>query len=84
MNGASFIQAARGPVLLMTLGVLLAMHQNTHWGFEQTFPVLIIVFGVMKLLERVAMRSGAADGVPPPPMPGAPAGGGAGTAGGGQ
>jgi hypothetical protein len=38
--------------MLMTLGVLLAIHQNTAWGFEQTFPVLIIVFGVMKLLER--------------------------------
>jgi hypothetical protein len=71
MNGASFIQAARGPVLLMTLGVLLAVHQNTPYGFEQTFPVLIIVFGVMKLLERVASRPTDA----PPPMPGTPAGG---------
>ena len=53
MYGATFIQAARGPVLLMTLGVLLAIHQNTAWGFEQTFPVLIIVFGLMKLLERM-------------------------------
>lgn len=72
MNGASFIQAARGPVLLMTLGVLLAVHQNTPYGFEQTFPVLIIVFGVMKLLERVAARPTDA---PPPPMPGASGGG---------
>lgn len=74
MNGASFIQAARGPVLLMTLGVLLAVHQNTPYGFEQTFPVLIIVFGVMKLLERVAGRP-VDTTVPPPPMPGASGGG---------
>ncbi len=71
MNGASFIQAARGPVLLITLGALLAIHQNTAWGFEQTFPVLIIVFGVMKLLERVVARPDAGRGMPPPPpMPG--------------
>lgn len=75
MNGASFIQAARGPVLLMTLGVLLAVHQNTSYGFEQTFPVLIIVFGVMKLLERVAGRPVDTTTVPPPPMPGASGGG---------
>ena len=75
MNGASFIQAARGPVLLMTLGVLLAVHQNTPYGFEQTFPVLIIVFGVMKLLERVAGRPVDTTTVPPPPMPGASGGG---------
>jgi len=68
MNGASFIQAARGPVLLMTLGVLLAIHQNTAWGFEQTFPVLIIMFGVMKLIERLMARSGGSD--VPPQMPG--------------
>ena len=67
MNGASFIQAARGPVLLMTLGVLLAIHQNTAWGFEQTFPILIIVFGVMKLMERMVARPSSDV---PPPMPG--------------
>jgi hypothetical protein len=69
MYGASFIQAARGPVMLITLGILLAIHQNTAWGFEQTFPVLIIVFGVLKLLERSVERPEN-----PPPFP--PAGGG--------
>lgn len=71
MNGANFLRAIRGPVLLMHLGVLLALHQNTSWGFERTFPILIIVFGVMKLMER-----GAAGQEPPqqqqqpPQMPG--------------
>ena len=66
MNGATFMQAARGPVMLMTLGLLLAIHQNTAWAFEQTFPVLIIVFGIMKLLERSLDRPSAG---PPPPSP---------------
>ena len=67
MYGATFIQAARGPVLLMTLGVLLAIHQNTAWGFEQTFPVLIIVFGIMKLLERMVLTPPPPDQPPEPP-----------------
>ena len=72
MYGASFIQAARGPIMLMTLGILLAIHQNTAWGFEQTFPVLIIVFGIMKLLERAAAPPlpGMPPGPTPPPMGG--------------
>ena len=68
MYGATFIQAARGPVLLMTLGVLLAIHQNTAWGFEQTFPILIIVFGIMKLLERVVITPPSDQPPQPPPF----------------
>ena len=53
---AKLIRACRGPVLLMTLGGLLALHQFSHLTFEQTFPVLIIVFGSFWLLERMAPR----------------------------
>jgi hypothetical protein len=59
---AKLIRAARGPVLLMTLGTLLAIHQFSGVSFEQTFPVLIIVFGLMWMLERMAPRR-AADAV---------------------
>jgi hypothetical protein len=55
-NFAKLIRASRGPVLLITLGALLAIHQFTGFSFEQTFPVLIIVFGMMWLLERMAPR----------------------------
>lgn len=53
---AKLIRAARGPVLLMTLGALLAIHQFSGVSFDQTFPVLIIVFGMMWLLERMVPR----------------------------
>ena len=59
---AKLIRASRGPVLLMTLGVLLAAHQFSGMRFDQTFPILIIVFGLMWLLERMAPRR-AADAV---------------------
>ena len=54
MNLANAIQAARGPILLITLGALMAIDYNTPFGFSRTWPVLIIVFGLLKLLERVA------------------------------
>ena len=50
---AKLIRASRGPVLLMTFGALLAIHQFSGISFDQTFPVLIIVFGMMWLLERM-------------------------------
>jgi hypothetical protein len=68
-NLAKLIRASRGPILLITLGALLAIHQFTGFSFEQTFPVLIIVFGMMWLLERMAPRrldSPVVAGGPPP------------------
>lgn len=55
-NLARLIRASRGPVLLMTLGALLAVNQFTPFSFDQTFPILIIVFGMMWMLERMAPR----------------------------
>lgn len=48
----AYIQAIRGPVLLVTIGVLFAVHQAGIISFSRTWPLLIIVIGVMKLLER--------------------------------
>jgi hypothetical protein len=48
----AYIQAIRGPVLLVTIGVLFAIHQAGVISFSRTWPLLIIVIGVMKLLER--------------------------------
>ena len=60
MNAANIIQAARGPVLLITLGALMVIDYNTPYSFGRTWPALIIVFGIFKLLERMA-------GPPEPP-----------------
>jgi len=53
------MRAIRGPVLLITLGALLAADRMAGVGLTKTWPVLLIVFGLMKLLERTA---GAAPG----------------------
>lgn len=51
---ANIIQASRGPILLITVGVLMVIDYNTPFGFGRTWPALIIVFGIFKLLERMA------------------------------
>jgi hypothetical protein len=56
MNG-SLSCAIRGPLMLITLGVLLAIDHFGAMSFGRTWPVLLIVFGVFKLLERAGTKS---------------------------
>ena len=76
MNNTAYalVRAMRGPLVLITLGVLFALDQMQGIGFRRTWPVLFIVFGVLKLVERLL----APPPLPPPapqfypPAPGAP------------
>lgn len=61
---ALFLQAVRGPILLITIGVLFAIQQAGVMPFTHTWPLILIVIGVMKLLERMA--------APPVNAPGGP------------
>ena len=70
MNGNSYqvIRAIRGPITLITLGVLFALQNFTRFGFDQTWPVLLIVFGLLSLLQRgAAPPRPQMPPVPPPP-----------------
>ena len=49
--------AIRGPVMLITLGVLLSIDTFGPVPFYRTWPVLLIVFGLFKLAERSGARS---------------------------
>lgn len=53
------IGGMRGPLVLITLGVLFLV-DRWHWGytFGQLFPLLMIVFGVMKVAEALAPADG--------------------------
>jgi hypothetical protein len=53
---ASLIQAIRGPIMLITLGTLVAIDYFGIYGFSRTWPLLIIIFGVLKLLEKITAR----------------------------
>lgn len=65
MNGAerSWVRGIRGPVTVITIGVLFAINNFTPYRFEQTWPVILIVFGLLTLLGRAA----GPDIQPPPP-----------------
>jgi hypothetical protein len=58
MNGTNYslVQAVRGPIMLISLGSLVAMDYFGVYGFARTWPVLIIIFGVLKLLEKTLAR----------------------------
>jgi hypothetical protein len=51
-NDASLVRAIRGPITLITVGVLFALNNFTPYQFHQTWPVLLIVFGLLSLLRR--------------------------------
>jgi hypothetical protein len=80
MNGNSHatIRAIRGPVTLITIGALFALNNFTRYGFDQTWPVILIVFGLLSLLRRGTQPTGPAHAPnmpPPPPYSYAPPGG---------
>jgi hypothetical protein len=62
------LRAIRGPILLITLGVLFALNNFTPYRFSETWPVLIIVFGLFSLLGRTS--DGPPSQNPPQPPPG--------------
>ena len=53
MSGSdpSLVRAIRGPITLITLGVLFALDNFTGYHFSQTWPVLLIVFGLLSLMR---------------------------------
>jgi hypothetical protein len=71
MEGNSYqvIRAIRGPITLITLGVLFALQNFTRFGFDQTWPVLLIVFGLLSLMQRGAAPPRATQMPPMPPPP---------------
>lgn len=69
MNGTSYslVQAIRGPIMLITLGMLVAMDYFGVNGFTfgRTWPILIIVFGAFKLFEKILVPPPRPDNRPP-------------------
>ena len=56
------IRAIRGPLLLIALGILLLLQRFSDFGFERSWPILIILFGVLKLAERSALHAVSTEG----------------------
>ncbi|HUL32660.1 MAG TPA: DUF5668 domain-containing protein [Candidatus Eisenbacteria bacterium] len=62
-----------GPAVVITVGVLLLLHevQGGRFYFGSTWPVILIVIGLLHLASSMASREGHIGA--PPPRPGPPA-----------
>ena len=47
-----FVAAIRGPVVLIVLGVLFALDYSAGISFRKSWPVLLIVAGLLHLFGR--------------------------------
>jgi len=85
-NAACYCERCRtrklmGPAILVTLGVLFLLDTSSRVGFGRTWPALLLVVGVVKLLQSNASWNGHVGPLPPgtrgnppaePPAPPAP------------
>jgi hypothetical protein len=66
MNATSlYFRAIRGPIMLITLGTLLAIDFAGSFSFWRTWPAILVVIGILILLERVT----ASPALPVQPAP---------------
>jgi len=68
-----------GPIVLITLGVLFLIDQYTMYGIGRTWPIFLIVIGIVKLVQWNAPMTGHVDVSqvgPGAPLPGGPSAGG--------
>jgi hypothetical protein len=67
------IRGLTGPAVVITIGVLFLLHQVVHGGhfyFGNTWPVILVVMGILLLASSMASREGHIE--PPPGVTSAP------------
>jgi hypothetical protein len=66
MDMGAYMRAIRGPVTLIVVGALFLLDHLTTYSFRQTWPVLLIIFGLLTLFGREAGPAQAPPAGPPP------------------
>jgi hypothetical protein len=69
-----------GPAILITVGVLFLLQENTNIDFGKTWPAILLVIGVVRLVQSNSSYSGhvgplppgSSGYLPPPPPPSTP------------
>ena len=66
------IRSLMGPAVVVTVGVLFLLDQlrGGYLAFGNTFPVILIVIGVISLASNLAPADGHISGPVPPSPPG--------------
>ena len=57
-NNRSLLCAIQGPIMLIAVGLLFAADQFTDYGIGRTWPALLILLGLLKLLRRIESGTG--------------------------
>ncbi len=65
MDLGEYFRSIRGPVTLIAVGVLFLLDHLDKYSFRETWPVLLILFGLLTLFGRESRPP------QPPPSPGA-------------
>jgi hypothetical protein len=47
-----------GPAMIITIGALFLLDQNSYMGFDRTWPVILLVAGLFSYLGRAASLEG--------------------------
>jgi hypothetical protein len=55
-NNPTLLRAIRGPIMLITVGVLFALDHMTRFTFGRTWPAILIVLGLLSLGDRFAPK----------------------------
>jgi hypothetical protein len=61
-----------GPAILVTIGVLLLLDHATRFEFHRTWPAILLVIGVVKLMQSNASSAGHIGPLPPAYNPNIP------------
>jgi cell wall-active antibiotic response 4TMS protein YvqF len=59
-----------GPAIMVTLGLLFLLDQQSHFEFHRTWPLLLVVIGLIKVLQGNASTAGHIEAGSPPPAVG--------------
>jgi len=73
------IRGLMGPAVVITIGVLFLLQEmrGGYLGFDNTYPLILVVIGAILLASSMAPSEGHIAEVappPPPPAPGSPTG----------
>jgi hypothetical protein len=61
MNNWLLIRRLRGPAFLLLIGVMAMLHEWGGFGFHRSWPLLLILAGVLSLAERAALSQAIDD-----------------------
>jgi hypothetical protein len=64
MNQYLFLRRMRGPIILLTFGITAILDEYAGIGYGRSWPLYIIVWGLLKLAENAILAQN------PPAMPG--------------